>query len=88
MSLHIFALRTEPQWLVATEASDETAAALLDAGESIFLGTLHDLGRLAMGLDLPLITIAQPQDRQTPDPGRANGHNMPRSSAGAAAKVA
>lgn len=59
MPLYYFALRIESHSLVAAEVSDETAAALLDRGEPLLLGTFTELGALSHRLGLPLITISR-----------------------------
>ena len=59
MSVHIFAVRVETFRLVAAEVHDQAAAALLDAGQPILLGTVEDLHKLAARLQRPLLTISR-----------------------------
>ena len=67
-----FALRIEPNRLVAKEVTDRAAAASLDAGEPVLLGTVADLRVVARRIRLPLVTILRhggPSRSATPAPG-------------------
>lgn len=59
MPLYYFALRVEPQSVVAAEVSDRTAASLLDRGEPVLLGTFSELNALAQRLRLSLVMISR-----------------------------
>jgi len=63
MAVHLFALRVEPHRLVAAEITDGAAAALVDAGEPVLLGTVEELRRLAFRLRRPLVTISRAPSR-------------------------
>lgn len=67
-----FALRIEPNRLVATEVSDR-AAASLDAGKPVLLGTVDDLRILARRIRLPLVTTARREGPQRSDGSAAGG---------------
>ncbi len=66
MSVHLFAVRIETFRLVAAEIHDRAAAALLDAGQPILLGTVEELGKLAARLRRPLLTISRAPTRSAP----------------------
>lgn len=66
MSVHIFAVRVEMFRLVAAEVHDQAAAALLDAGQPILLGTVEELHKLAARLQRPLLTISRAPMRSAP----------------------
>ena len=66
MSVHFFAIRIETHRLVAAEVHDRAAAALLDAGQQILLGTVEELGKLAARLQRPLVTISCAPTRAVP----------------------
>ncbi len=66
----MFALRIEPDRVVAAEVSDRVAAALLDAGEHVFLGNPESLAELAHRLGRGLVTISRSIARA--DSGRAS----------------
>ena len=59
MSVHFFAVRIETFRLVAAEIHDQAAAAMLDAGQPILLGTVEELRKLAARLRRPLLTISR-----------------------------
>ena len=59
MTLHIFVVRVEEHRVVAAEIQDHAAAASLDAGYPVLLGTAEDLGKVARRLRRPLVTIAR-----------------------------
>ena len=63
MSVHFFAVRIETFRLVAAEVDDRAAAALLDAGQPLLLGTVEDLSKLAARLQRPLLTISRAPTR-------------------------
>ncbi len=81
MCLHFFALRIEPTRLLATQVTDQTAAASLDAGESILYGTDEDLRSLARRLRLPLVTVARGQRPRRPNFEARGGAGNRRASA-------
>ncbi len=63
MSIHFFAIRIETFRVVAAEIHDGAAAALLDAGQPILLGTVEELSKLAARLGRPLLTISRAPTR-------------------------
>lgn len=74
MSPRLYALRLEPCQLVAAEVSDATAAQLLDAGQTVFLGAQSELIALARRQRKSVTILA----RQTgPSRGPAVGRRPP-----------
>lgn len=59
MANSYFAIRIDAQRLVVAEVDYLKAAALLDAGTPVFLGTAADLVRLAMHLRKDLVTFTR-----------------------------
>lgn len=57
MANSYFAIRVDAQRLVVAEVDYIKAAALLDAGSPVFLGTAADLVRLALRLRKDLVTF-------------------------------
>lgn len=92
MTVQYFAIRIETHRVVAAEIPDRSAAALLDAGQPVLLGTKADLSKLATRLHRPLLTIscspARSAARRGPMPARV--FHLPHSPAvsGARAPVA
>jgi hypothetical protein len=73
MSSQYFAIRIEPTRLVAAQIDDRDAAALLDAGKPILLGTIVELGKLAERLQRQLLTFSRALSQPVTQAARRQG---------------
>lgn len=71
MANNFYAIRVDAKRLVVAEVDCHRAAALLDGGSQVFLGTAADLVRLAQHLRKDLVTFARSSPPANPSPSSA-----------------